>query len=284
MKKIVYIHGIGNQLPCDILKGQWDAALFGAPQNDTRMAYWVDRSRYPQPLTNTVSGSDTMCNSLIQPAEVRAGDNSMDEARIMTAIDARVAERAKRFSEQPGEELYKVLPLPGFARKPLTRFLTKTFSDDVYGFLFKKDERARMTDALRAQLAGIKDEPVVIIAHSQGTMIAYDVLMQMQTSGLRVELFATLGSPLGIQEVQDVLAGWHGAPLKAPACVKEWFNAADLWDMVAADPTLKDDYKNNGIITDLEERHLNVHASRDPHSATGYLSSKKVRDVILRAV
>ncbi|MBC6961924.1 MAG: serine peptidase, partial [Nitrosomonas sp.] len=47
---IVYIHGIGNKPVASILKCQWDTALFGAPMGDrTRMAYWVDRNRYPKP-------------------------------------------------------------------------------------------------------------------------------------------------------------------------------------------------------------------------------------------
>ena len=45
---IVYIHGIGNKPVASVLKCQWDSVLFGAPMGDrTRLAYWVDRDRYP---------------------------------------------------------------------------------------------------------------------------------------------------------------------------------------------------------------------------------------------
>lgn len=47
---VVYIHGIANKPVASVLKCQWDTALFGAPMGDrTRMAYWVDRDRYPEP-------------------------------------------------------------------------------------------------------------------------------------------------------------------------------------------------------------------------------------------
>ena len=48
---IVYIHGIGNKPPASVLKRQWDQALFEFDLGErSRMAYWVDRDRYPVPL------------------------------------------------------------------------------------------------------------------------------------------------------------------------------------------------------------------------------------------
>ena len=56
---VVYIHGIGNKPPADVLKCQWDRALFGVEQGDrSRMAYWVDRGRYPTPLDTTCASGD----------------------------------------------------------------------------------------------------------------------------------------------------------------------------------------------------------------------------------
>ena len=61
------------------------------------------------------------------------------------------------------------------------------------------------------------------VSHSQGTMIAYDVLREM--SDLDVPLFVTVGSPLGIQEVQDRLRKFTKQKhLAVPPCVKRWIN------------------------------------------------------------
>ena len=48
---IIYVHGIGNKPPASVLKQQWDAALFEFDLGEkSRMAYWVDRERYPVPV------------------------------------------------------------------------------------------------------------------------------------------------------------------------------------------------------------------------------------------
>ena len=45
---IVYVHGIGNKPTADILKCQWDTALFGFDLGErSRLAYWVNRGTYP---------------------------------------------------------------------------------------------------------------------------------------------------------------------------------------------------------------------------------------------
>ena len=56
---IIYIHGIGNKPPASVLKGQWDQSLFAFDLGErSRMAYWVDRERYPVPLAGAASGAD----------------------------------------------------------------------------------------------------------------------------------------------------------------------------------------------------------------------------------
>ena len=57
---VVYVHGIGNKPVASILKCQWDNALFGAAMGDrTRLAYWVNRNRYPEPEAGTCADKDT---------------------------------------------------------------------------------------------------------------------------------------------------------------------------------------------------------------------------------
>ena len=47
---IVYIHGNGNKVRSDLLKRQWDQALFGRDAGEqTRMAYWAPLL-HPEPL------------------------------------------------------------------------------------------------------------------------------------------------------------------------------------------------------------------------------------------
>jgi hypothetical protein len=47
---VVYVHGNGNKVREELLKRQWDLALFGRDAgSDSRMAYWAPLL-HPQPL------------------------------------------------------------------------------------------------------------------------------------------------------------------------------------------------------------------------------------------
>lgn len=178
----------------------------------------------------------------------------------------------------------KVLPLPAPLRKWLSRLLTGAFLRDVNDFLFNVDRREAMEAPLRERLlAG--GGPFVVVGHSQGSMIAYDVLRQLSPDKVDVPLFLTIGSPLGLDEVQDVLRQWTGTKgrLPIPACVGRWINAADPWDLVAADRELSNDFQPTGKIDDLPDIR-NLDRRENPHSGTGYLRIPEVRDSIVRVV
>ena len=101
-----------------------------------------------------------------------------------------------------------------------------------------------MTQALADRLnAG--GGPFAVIAHSQGSMIAYEVLRHLTRQDCDVKLFLTIGSPLGLQEVQDAFLQWDEAGLRVPQCVGRWVNVADRLDPVAMDSDLIGDFEPN---------------------------------------
>lgn len=58
-KTVIYIHGIGNKPTAEVLRCQWDKALFGRGMGErTRLAYWVNRDRYPTPEPGTCGDRD----------------------------------------------------------------------------------------------------------------------------------------------------------------------------------------------------------------------------------
>src|SRR5687767_10743525 len=232
---IVYVHGIGNKPPASVLKAQWDQALFEFDLGEkTRMAYWVDRERYPMPINDVRLGGDYADGSENAPTgefsarAVRQEWNPQDElARIQQAdiaelvgpdappmADARDAARltsiaSKRLGEtalanetqfaectaelrgERGEhvrriqaqrygaaalqaKIFNFLPKP--MRQWLTRNVTKMFLRDVNDLFVDKTKGARMLESFRERLRS-GNGPFVVVAHSQGTMIAYCVLM-----------------------------------------------------------------------------------------------------------
>ena len=306
---LIYVHGVGNKPPQSVLKCQWDYALFGVELGDkSRMAYWVNREYYPTPSDDTCDQEDVVSIdddeastasilALARQAPSDEGDALAAEIQALTddpqrqqllailarkmikTADASTSVAVDGFSA--AEVHAKILPLPPFLRRLITRKLTRAFLRDVYDFLYSTDRRGAMERALtdRLQPGG---GPFVVIAHSQGSMIAYDVLRQLTKAQCDVRLFITIGSPLGIAEVQDVFREWvPGGVLKVPACVTRWVNVADLIDPVAFDKTLADEFSDGDIEDFLA---LNADSPLHPHSATGYLKTPPVQREVRAAV
>ncbi|WP_428660104.1 S8 family serine peptidase [Reyranella sp.] len=300
---VIYIHGIGNKPIASILKCQWDTALFGTELGDrSRMAYWVNRQFYPEPLKASCASGDKVALE-DEEATTRAilgitGEQGGDEqvlsreigvlakgdqqrAAFLRSIANTMTQKAETaqaaFAAQ--DVAAKILPLPAFLRRLITRSLTRVLLRDVNDFLFDGERRDSMEKSLLDRLmAG--GGPFVIIAHSQGSMIAYDVLRRLQKEQIEVPLFLTIGSPLGIAEVQDVIRQWTGGGLPFPPCVERWVNIADRLDPVAIDSTLANDFG-----ADIEDRQVvNLDSPRHPHSGTGYLQTKLLRDVVRETV
>lgn len=87
---------------------------------------------------------------------------------------------------------------------------------------------------------------VMIIAHSMGSVISYDTLWalsQLEHLPGEVDMFLTLGSPLGMNYVQDRLLGNHyEGTLKYPSNIRNWVNIAADGDVIALDRELVEDF------------------------------------------
>lgn len=309
VRTIVYVHGIANKPPPAILKCQWDKALFGAELGDrSRMAYWVNRAYYPRPLDETCADADLVeveddevttrsilalgagedggeANAIAH--EIAALTDDADQARTLAAMAERMraaddAEAEAFAAFAAADVTAKLLPLPRFLREPLAGKLTRAFLRDVNDFLFHEDRRAAMEQAVRERLTP-GGGPYVVVAHSQGTMVAYNVLRQLDPAEYDIALFVTMGSPLGMDEVQDRLRKWSGKKkLSIPACVRRWVNVADRLDPVAIDSDLSGDFE--GRLENERGFKLNLDSLRHPHSATGYLRTAAVRRPVQETV
>lgn len=139
-----------------------------------------------------------------------------------------------------------------------------------------KGNVTKVVDArVRPALEG--GEEMIIIAHSLGTIVTYKLLREMARKGApaNVRLYMTLGSPLGIQAVRDVL---H-PPFERPGGVKRWINGGDPDDFVALDTTLKGAYG-----PDVEDLTNIKNGDADKHAIADYLANASVYDPILEAV
>jgi len=143
---------------------------------------------------------------------------------------------------------------------------------------------------LRMMLA--ENDKVLLIGHSLGSVIAYDALWELsrleQNPG-KVDLFLTLGSPLGMEYVQRRLNGHdQTGARKFPDNIRRWVNISSVGDITALDREFRSDYSQMleyQIIDSIEdhseaiynffrsEHGLNVHRSYGymVNPAVGYI-------------
>jgi subtilisin family serine protease len=297
VRTIVYVHGIGNKPVASILKCQWDDALFGFDLGArSRLAYWVSRDYYPEPSPGTCASGDLIALEDEPTGRSLTIAQHLREVSLSDEVDALTSDRRARQvlrgiareveggAGQPDPKLAaqavrgKILPLPAVLRRWITRKLTRALLRDVHDYFFVPARRTEMRDSLLERLEP-GGGPFAVIGHSQGSMIAYDVLGSLDPARFDVRLFVTIGSPLGITEVQDQLKVLtHQTRLAVPACVGRWLNVADPLDPVAADTRLADDFTPRRNIVD--ERQWNRDSPRHPHSGTGYLRTMAVRTAV----
>lgn len=228
-RRIVYVHGIGRHDGADSWKRTWDIALFGRSMgNETLAAYWAD-----------ILHGDAPARTSARSPRTHATDD--ERAVFETSLRSRFL-RAE--TAAGGAYDTKALPLPEFLRTPVARAFLERFVKDTAAYFYDVRARREMRNRVLKVIRALGDDAFVLVTHSQGSMIAYDVLHELGRD-CTVSRFVTLGSPLGIQEVQDrlrKLLQLPPGPLPIPAGIQRWDNFAARFDPVAADPVLADDY------------------------------------------
>jgi len=146
---------------------------------------------------------------------------------------------------------------------------------------------------MRLRAADEAGYPILLIAHSMGSVIAYDSLWEMSHSArdpLRLDMLLTMGSPLGQQFMQKRLKG-AGQPglARYPTNIQHWKNLAAIGDLTALDRVLSDDFEEMlelGVLESFEdERLLNwfrLDGELNVHAEYGYLVNEKTARTIVK--
>jgi hypothetical protein len=142
------------------------------------------------------------------------------------------------------------------------------YTADVKVYLENSFVRSEINNIV---LAAMQEQPLVVVAHSLGTIVAYVVLREHPE--IRPRLFLTAGSPLGLDVIRDNLP----VPRAIPA--DRWLNVSDDDDIVALFPKLDERSFVDGIdnITDIDN-------GDEPHSIVRYLSDERVGHAIATAL
>ena len=115
---------------------------------------------------------------------------------------------------------------------------------------FENEDRiaSKIREQLKRELRPLLADggKVMVIGHSMGSVITYDTLWalsQLEHLPGEVDTFLTLGSPLGMNYVQERLLGSHNEGLqKYPSNIRNWVNVAAEGDLIALDRELIKDF------------------------------------------
>lgn len=120
------------------------------------------------------------------------------------------------------------------------------------------------------------DQAHIIVAHSLGSVIAYNLLQQLSPR-YKIQRFITLGSPLAFKVIQSRLP----PPIQSPACLNgDWHNFYSPDDFLTAFPLVNAPF-------DFQPAILNTSIStfiHSPHQIAGYLQHPAVIKNIVDAL
>ncbi|MDD5393590.1 MAG: hypothetical protein PHE17_11280 [Thiothrix sp.] len=283
---VTFIHGLANKPSPSELKRIWLEALSMPTATDqgfdlgesgvtTSFVYWADLF-YATPLAS--STYESLADDPTE--ELSAGNTELSENDWTRALHKRFPEINESPDGTPESSLSS-----GFERIPLPAFLKNKimaeFMREAHDYLFNVQS---IRDIIRTRVINnLREIPVnarkIIVGHSQGSFIAYDVMTGVNECPL-IDSFMTIGSPLGIDEIQDKLI-WtrdNGFPVKLRG---DWVNIYDPLDMVARpDPRLANDFRQNGQQVVIDIRESNQGTWR--HSSTKYLKGTQFRQQLRR--
>jgi hypothetical protein len=308
---VTFIHGISNKPAKDALHTIWKRALenaayplnLGANGITSQMVYWADVFYEAPVAEGAYESSEEPILVEIGPStsitRTRPTSDAQNETAWLSAVSQRLGidesvSRAENSIRPTSEgsmanELERI-PLPGIVKDAFLR----EFLRDVHHYLFNATFSPRTGVTYQVQteiqrrfvgavkLGAAKPGPHVIVSHSMGTVIAYDCLKRVPDCP-KVDAFVTIGSPLGIDEVQDKLQpGWtrdDGFPSQKVA--GHWLNFFDRLDVVCAlDPYLANDFRQNTKMKIDDVSQSNEGLWR--HDISKYLSGKEVSAGISR--
>ncbi len=135
------------------------------------------------------------------------------------------------------------------------------------------------------------EHPILLIGHSMGSVIAYDSLWELaHTHGdpVAIDLFLTMGSPLGQQFMQKKINGHDNSGIERyPGNIRRWKNLTAIGDLTATDPRLADDFAEMldlNLLESIEDdevfNYFRLDGVLNVHAEYGYLVNDKTAHTI----
>ena len=295
-KIIIGIHGLGNKPPKDTLEKWWIESICEGLKKIDRfkfepkfeMVYWADILN-DKPLNSQITDKENpyyMDEPYIPSSEINIPKENTRRKKFLGFLEDQMdkiflnddlSSKFEFVSDMIFKKYFRELEIY-YARQP-------DVNDPAYKSV-KDIIRSRLADVLNKH----KGKEIFLIAHSMGSIIAYDVCSFVLPNN-RIDTFITMGSPLGLPIIVSKIAEevrLHNSKvnkLTTPQNVlSQWINFSDIEDNVAINYNLSDDYapNQNGVkVRDIIiDNDYQIHGERNPHKSYGYLRSQQFSEYV----
>ena len=296
-KTVIFIHGLENKPPKKLLKKWYLKSIqegfirhgFELPHFDFEVVYWADLL-YTQPLDPLI---DDKQHGLFLDEPYHPSIASVQNRESPT-FKRKMFDRLEKFVDSlflsknsfiNVEYIFDWVASRTF--RDLHVYYRKKVSVDK-----KPEESAKkiIRERLKNILQEHDERDILLIAHSMGSIVAYDVLTFM-VPDISIHSLITLGSPLGLPMIKREIFKefeWDytiRTRLPSPENIrKAWYNLADLDDHVAINYNLQDDYSANaaGIAPKdiLVKNDYEYQGRKNPHKSFGYLRTFEIIKIL----
>lgn len=295
-KVIIGIHGLGNKPPGQLLEKWWKMSMIeGLKLNGHNkrlprfeLVYWADVIHSsPQSESETDRSSPYYIDEKYTKAPVDFHAENHDTRKKVVSFLGRQMNRI--FLNEDLSLNYSFIS---------DTIMKKYFRDlEIYykeNCTLKTGQTAPANEIIRGRLAQKLQEHrkdrIMLISHSMGSIIAFDVLSFL-TPHINIDTLVTIGSPLGwplvisrIADEQKKMTGSVKHLSTPPSVVRGWYNYSDILDKVAFNYKLSESFKPNshGISpTDiLVVNNYMSNGTPNPHKSFGYLRTPEFSELL----
>lgn len=298
-RQLIFVHGRAQEHKDSIaLKAEWiDALNEGLAKSGLSMPIAEHDVRFPFYGDTLYDLTEGVSADAAAEVIVRGLDSGGDEQRFARAVIEEIRRHAgitdAQLAEIGGDQVIQRGPLNWEWSQSVLRAIDRhvpfgsgrsiaLFTRDVYRYLKNQGIRDTIDSGVASAMSTSTE--MVVVAHSLGTVVAYNLLRQQaQARGWRVPLFVTLGSPLAVTEIRKTLRGM--ATLRCPAGVSRWFNAMDERDAVALYPLDVASFPLDPAEPTIENKRDVRNKTTNRHGIAGYLDdevvAKRIHDALI---
>jgi hypothetical protein len=287
--RLVFVHGINNEKnTIESIEQEWWGAISKSweqmgltpkPKPAINVGYYgnllAEAAKGGNGQAVEMGPSETTTGYALQLLSEYAKAAGVTQADIYAAADRRGIPRTAVEQGVPHEGwviafaniLEDILPDKG-------KSISKLFLSQASAYVNDKALAAKIDRTVKAQIFDDFPDPVIVIAHSFGTVVTYRLLSNEQQANRSVLLFVTLGSPLSLKMFKPILPAKGKLPHPP---ITKWINGRHKEDFVTLNKAItKESIGFDGVIDETEI----INPGSDKHAIIQYLESPAIARAI----